>query len=312
VESILNSGLSPEIYEVILIDDGSTDGTEEVGEALSLKFPQVFYFRQENKGVAAARNYGLSLAQNKFVWFIDADDIVKSNLLLDLLYMIVDNDLDAIGMNFYGIEENGKPLPKTKGKLIVEGKKIISGGEFYRYNYKRSYIWQYIFRKDIFHNHQIKFNEDMIMEDSEVLPRIMANIYRIGIYENPVYGYRRRNTSLLRTKSSESELLFMNSAIILAKSIKEQVKLFSAYTGLAEGLIKKSVQVNQILFLKYIGGEWSNEQREEFVSAMRKSGVFPFTKIANLSPLMNLRLNAWRIIINLSPVQSSRLYKKIN
>lgn len=312
VDSILNSGLSTEIYEVIIIDDGSTDGTDQVGDEISSLYTHVSYFRQNNQGVSAARNYGLSLAKNKYIWFIDPDDLVNSELLLDMVYLMVDNDLDALGMNYFGIAEEGSLLNKQKGRLDVGGKSFISGGEFYNLNYKRSYIWQYIFRKEIFVGNNIRFKEGMIMEDSEILPKLMANVYRIGIYENPVYAYRRRSDSLLRKQNPESELFFMNSTIILVESIKDQLQLFSAYKGLADGLAKKLIQVNQILYLKFIGGDWSKQQREELISEMKKRNVFPFLKIQNLSPLMNFRLNAWRCIINLHPVQASHLYYKIN
>lgn len=312
IKSILNSGLSHEIYEVIIIDDGSTDGTDVLGKKLSCTAPNIHFYKQANRGVSAARNMGLSKANYKYVWFIDTDDFVKSELVLDMVYLIVENDLDALGMNYFGIEENGTLLHKAKGRLNTQGKKLVSGGEFYNLNYKRSYIWQYIFRKKIFISNNIRFNENMIMEDSEILPKLMSNIYRIGVFEEPVYAYRRRSTSLLRTDSLESELNFMNSTILLAESIKDQLRHYSAYKGLAKGLAKKSIQVNQILFLKFIQGNWTRTQREKFILEMKERKVFPFTKISNLSPLMNYRLNFWRYLVNRKPVLISQLYKKIN
>ena len=312
VKSIMGSGLSSDIFEVIIIDDGSTDGTGKIGKQLSLLYPNINYHHQPNKGVSAARNIGLSLAVNKYVWFIDPDDLVKSELILDMVYLLVENNLDALGMNYFGIAEDGTLLQKDKGRLDMNGKQVVSGADFYNLNYKRSYIWQYIFRKDIFTSNNIGFREGMVMEDSEILPKLMANIHRIGVFEKPAYAYRRRANSLLRTKGLESQINFMNSAILLAESINEQKTQYSAYKGIATGLAKKAKQVNQILFLKFIGENWSKYQKLEFINDMKSRGVFPFSKITNLSPLMNYKLNVWRHMVNIKPVMFSSFYRKLN
>lgn len=73
LESISNQKLQN--YEVLLVDDGSTDKTKNICKKyLSNKFK---YFYQKNQGVSAARNFGLSVAQGKFIIFVDSDDTLK-------------------------------------------------------------------------------------------------------------------------------------------------------------------------------------------------------------------------------------------
>jgi len=104
----------------------------------------------------------------------------------------------------------------------------------------------------------------------------------------------------------------MFSIIKVGESIKNQMEEFVAYKGLAEGLKKKSVQINQILFFKFIRGNWDNKQRNKIILEMRDKKVFPFTKIIHSSYFINMKLNAWRYLINLRPAKASEYYAKFN
>ncbi len=72
VDSIRASGLTD--LEIILIDDGSTDGTAEVCDGLVGRFPEVRCVHQSNEGVSAARNRGIDESEGEYIWFVDSDD----------------------------------------------------------------------------------------------------------------------------------------------------------------------------------------------------------------------------------------------
>lgn len=102
-------------YEVVIVDDGSTDGTDEMIKQAGYK---VRYFWQENAGEAAARNKLIELAQGKFIAFIDSDDL----LLPDAVERMVEaanlekKDVIVYG-NYIRIDENGNTCGKSKRKL---------------------------------------------------------------------------------------------------------------------------------------------------------------------------------------------------
>ena len=75
VNSIRVCGLSD--YEILLIDDGSNDGTAELCDTLCVRYPELRCVHQENAGVSTARNRGINEAQGEYLWFVDADDIVS-------------------------------------------------------------------------------------------------------------------------------------------------------------------------------------------------------------------------------------------
>ena len=81
LKSLLRQKLSDSEYEILCIDDGSTDHSGSILEAYEKKYRQIRVFRQENRGVSAARNKGLQEARGEYLSFVDGDEDRKSTRL---------------------------------------------------------------------------------------------------------------------------------------------------------------------------------------------------------------------------------------
>lgn len=102
--SVLEQSVGPECYEVILIDDGSTDATLSICQGFTQKYPNLRVKHQENKGVSVARNLGISLARGKWITFVDSDDYVECHYVQTVIttspeseYVVFDNYLEKDG-----------------------------------------------------------------------------------------------------------------------------------------------------------------------------------------------------------------------
>ena len=100
VNSIRASGLSD--YELLLIDDGSTDGTGALCDVLCEKYPELRCIHQPNAGVSAARNRGVDEARGDYLWFVDSDDTVDPGLLTHAVSVAAQQQPDMLifGMSF--------------------------------------------------------------------------------------------------------------------------------------------------------------------------------------------------------------------
>src|SRR5690554_4926594 len=78
--SIVHQDISPESYEVIVINDGSPDQSASIAKELAKTFSQIVVIDQENKGLSGARNTGIQNAKGKYVLFIDSDDYIEPNV----------------------------------------------------------------------------------------------------------------------------------------------------------------------------------------------------------------------------------------
>lgn len=87
VESVLKGTYSQ--LELILVDDGSTDGSSEICQKVSAEDERIRFFHQEHEGVSAARNYGIKMARGTYLFFMDSDDVIHPQLL-EILYRLLE------------------------------------------------------------------------------------------------------------------------------------------------------------------------------------------------------------------------------
>lgn len=112
VDSALAQDLPAEEFEIIVVDDGSTDDTFSILQSLYGDNPRVRLFSIPNAGVAGARNFGLEKARGEFVAFLDHDDLwLPAKLRLQLQEMERDAGVGLVHGNWLGVDENGEAMP---------------------------------------------------------------------------------------------------------------------------------------------------------------------------------------------------------
>ena len=100
VDSIISSGLTD--YEIVIINDGSTDNTDSVCKGLCAQYSFIKYSEQKNSGVSAARNNGISIAAGEYILFFDADDTAEENSFSECIDIIESEkpDILVFGISF--------------------------------------------------------------------------------------------------------------------------------------------------------------------------------------------------------------------
>jgi glycosyltransferase involved in cell wall biosynthesis len=107
-------------YEVVIVDDGSTDGTEQM---IKQSCHPVRYYKQQNKGEPAARNKLIEIAGGKYITFIDSDDILFPYAVEELVKLVNSNDSDVVAYGSYvGIDEKGSEVGRKPHKPLPSGK----------------------------------------------------------------------------------------------------------------------------------------------------------------------------------------------
>lgn len=145
-------------YEIILINDGSTDDTKEQIEEIRRKKPEIIRaFCQKNNGISSARNKGMSLARGKYFAFVDQDDRVTDNFVQLLIENAIKYDADIVKSAYCDIKTYGRKRINEASLCVVN-----SGMTRELFDYK-SYVYPGIFRRELFDH--IEFPEGFWYED---------------------------------------------------------------------------------------------------------------------------------------------------
>ena len=195
VDSILHSGLTD--YEILLIDDGSTDGTSELCDALASRHGCVRCIHQENGGVSNARNRGIREASGSYILFFDADDTVDPGALAPCQEILTEQDPDMLifGMSFdyyfQGKLYRRDTLVAPLSGLISRGEWIGEMKALYDCN-ALSPVWNKLIRRELLAGNQILFPGGMIeMEDFLFSVRCLRYCENVYLLPKAIYRYRQ-------------------------------------------------------------------------------------------------------------------------
>ena len=96
LESCVFQNVDSNDYEIICINDGSTDSSATIIEKYATQYENIKVLHTDNKGVSAARNKGIKVAQGEYIWFVDGDDWIRNNCLKSLLEITNRNKVDYL------------------------------------------------------------------------------------------------------------------------------------------------------------------------------------------------------------------------
>ena len=109
-------------YEIICINDGSTDRSEEIVKALKNNYNNIVALSQKNKGVSCARNLGLEKARGEYIWFVDGDDFVQENVLSDIKSILKGSNCKRLKI---GVYRNESIVLEDMGSRQIESNRDI-------------------------------------------------------------------------------------------------------------------------------------------------------------------------------------------
>ncbi|MGM9816084.1 MAG: glycosyltransferase family 2 protein [Lepagella sp.] len=209
ISSILSQ--SETDWELLLIDDGSSDSTPDLCRKYAADDPRIQVYHQANAGPSAARNFGISLAQGEYLTFLDADDILHPDFLKVTLQASRESNAGIVATSFYNFyqdeEIRHRPIPSslqstTLGsdhalQALFYQKKLDGIGTFLDTS-----AWDKLFRRDIWVGEDApKFREGIRYEDLDVIYRAIIRAGGVTCLPYKMMGYRQHRQSFIHTFS---------------------------------------------------------------------------------------------------------------
>ena len=264
VEAALNQTYAN--TEVILVNDGSTDGSIDICREFEKKDSRVRVLDLENGGAAYARNKGMEAARGSYLYFFDSDDNIEENLIEKSMDEYERTNADLVVFNFKRINEAGDVWvcdEFPKGEYLTEnpGDKMKFLCNYFL-RYKCGYEpWNRVFKADIIRKNNLVYrpNKEVFAEDMCFNFQYLLNCKKISIIEDRLYYYLIRENSIM---SSERNIIHQNQYINMSK-------LLENYIGEREDL--KEIHKNYpILYMLLMYNQLEGADSEKLNEALEK------------------------------------------
>lgn len=254
IESVHNQEFQE--WELILVDDGSTDGSSIICDEWASKDKRIRVIHKSNTGLSDSRNIGIEQAKGLYVGFVDSDDWIEPNMYSFLIEQIMSNNADIAICNHFREGKETSICKDESDKIeILDHKKVhclIIRDKI------PSYIWQMLFRREFLTTPMPHW----IFEDYSVIPYWFSNVKKVVHCKLPLYHYRIRKSSMITVPTPEKELAFFDAEYYRYNFYKDTEFKYESNASLVNCGIIIGKRIARMSF--------SNGKRKYAISCMKK------------------------------------------
>ena len=179
--------------EIILVDDGSTDGTSEICDELAKEDSRIRVFHKENGGLGSARNVGIDNAQGEFIYFFDVDDSLEKSFISDSVQYAYEKKADMIIYGYYARFSNSN----AEEKICVQEREIHSNEELKNVycnellwlKHGNGFAWNKFYRVSFVKKYHFHFGNQRIQQDEPFNMQLYLNLENVYVCPKVYYHY---------------------------------------------------------------------------------------------------------------------------
>ncbi len=248
-------------YELILVDDGSTDTSGQIADDYAAKDTRVSVIHKQNGGLSDARNTGLEKANGEYICFIDSDDWIEKTYLQELLYIAEQNEADISICRY--VKNNGDisiSQPLQAEETIETGIDAINNLYGCRYG---EYVvaWNKMYKNELFE--EVRYPVGMIHEDEAVFGELFCRAKTVVRTDRILYNYRVNNSESIMSQS------YSLKRLDILKAIEMRMDTFERY-GLRQYYEKDSFKYLYKILLNVIEIENLNANQKNIIKDLKK------------------------------------------
>ena len=274
IESILNQ-TSDIKYEIIVVDDGSTDHTEEVLKCYE-NDERIKYYKKENSGVADTRNFGVKKSTGDYIIFVDSDDYISKTLLKDIEDYI-SQGVELIKWNVTFVDEEQNDILKPES---VQFENTTGEQGFNNLFGKDSLIdclWNYAIKKEL----MIEFPSGTYHEDFAIMPLIILNAKSFVSIDKREYFYVQSKNSIMREVNSEKTRKKLQDKLIHFDNLIRKANEMDL-----SKLTKENFGIYAVNSLLAVVKDLEGEDKKFYQKELKKRKIWKYIKVRNLKQLI--------------------------
>ena len=203
-------------YEILCIDDGSTDTTPTILRQYAQQYDKIQILTQPHSGLSAALNWGLINARGKFIWFVDSDDFIRKNCLSKIYDIAQKIDIEELEISYLAFVDSGGIIPvRNECELTYQCEAKCKSVHA---------AWQAWIRRSFLIENHIRFDVNMVYGIDILFQYFVYQASTMGKHVKvnpPVYFYRRHSNSLMGNRSVENMTRHTKDLIYMAQKYQQ-------------------------------------------------------------------------------------------
>ena len=240
--------------EILIVDDGSLDGSGSLVKEYQKKDSRISYFYQENQGPGTARNFAIKQARGKYLLFVDADDYVESDYIENLVQTAETSQSDLTIAGYTLAYDNHEKDKQIIPQFYIRGSKE-------EWAYRISASCSRLYRRDFWISNSLEFNQERNARAEDVPIALYANVMakNISITKNPGYCYYQHPESAMNNKNKKVLFGFPYKAFEKMYKLVKSSTLENSEDFFHLGVLKFLAQFDLVIYKKA-----DREEKERF------------------------------------------------
>lgn len=277
LDSLLAQDLPQNEYEIIVVNDGSTDNSAEIAQQYADKYANIALINQANQGLSGARNTGIKQAKGEYIQFVDSDDFLEENVLGGLMKRIEKDDLDVLRFKYQNVRINAgeeyeifQPYKQSSFLFDNYSSEPTNGVDFLNERFGTAcYAWAFILKRDNLND--CIFKPGIYFEDTEWTPRMVLKSQRIASTDTIVYNYLMREGSITKAINRDKQ----------RKVVEDKIKLIDSLLEHSNGLEDKSwfermIASTVLSTIGCIAADFYDE-RKKYLKELNQRNIYPLS-----------------------------------
>lgn len=274
ITSIVSQNFGNIVFEIICVNDCSTDNSLNVLKKMKQQFAQIRVIENDNNmGVSYCRNKCISEAKGKYIWFVDPDDMLYPNIIWCMYNFAEQNDADCLLGDYRRFSSNDEFESLSTESFEYSCTKssdlpVDNNGK------RMSAVWAGLFKREFLLNHKLKFNEKMIAQEDTLFywELSLANPNRFKC-NFPCYLYRQRSNSVMHSKNNDRAIKYYLSMREMLKVYQEQLETIPE--NKKDILLEKISHSHQNVATTLAAVTDTKYVREQFIDIKEKK-IYPY------------------------------------